>query len=127
MPPVRKFQKEDIIKAACKIIEKEGIEGVNARRIAKELGCSVQPIFHNFESMEELNKTVYEKIYNKYQEYMMSGIDQEKAYKQMGLSYIQFAKDYPEFLLPVIIFKTKQKKKTKNKTKKKKTKRSPKF
>ena len=106
MPPVRKFQKEDIIKAACKIIEKEGIEGVNARRIAKELGCSVQPIFHNFESMEELNKTVYEKIYNKYQEYMMSGIDQEKAYKQMGLSYIQFAKDYPEFFKMIFMQKT---------------------
>jgi hypothetical protein len=36
-------------------------------------------------------------------------------------------KDDPEFLLPVIIFKTKQNKKTKDKTKQKKTKRSPKI
>ena len=106
MPPSRKFQKEEIIYAAYKIVEKEGFENVNSRRIAKELGCSVQPIFHNFATMEELNKEVYIKIYDKYKEYMLSGAKNEKPYKAMGLSYIKFAKDYPEFFKIIFMQKT---------------------
>ena len=106
MPPTRKFQKEEIINTAYEIVKKEGFKNVNARRIAKELGCSVQPIFHNFENMEELYQTVYEKIYEQYKKYMLNGANKEKAYKQMGLAYIQFAKDYPEFFKIIFMQKT---------------------
>lgn len=91
------FRKEDVLKIAYEIVEKEGFAGLNARRIAGELNSSVHPIFKHFKDMEELKKAVYEKIYDKYQEYMLSGIKEENAYKKTGLSYIQFAKDEPEF------------------------------
>ena len=97
MPPIRKYQREDIIKITYGLVQKEGLSCVNARRIAKELGCSVQPIFHNFATMEELMQEVHHKIYEKYKEYLLSGRDQPNAYKKIGLSYIQFAFDYPEF------------------------------
>lgn len=98
MPPVKKFNKEDIINVAYTIAQKEGFAGINARKIAKVLGCSVQPLFHNFASMEELNKEVYKRIYNKYKEYMVNARQaQIKPYREMGLAYIRFAADYPEF------------------------------
>lgn len=106
MPPVRKFQKEDIIDTAYEIVKNEGFENVNARRIAKELKCSIQPVFHNFETMEELNKAVYEKIYNTYKEYIMKCVNKEKPYKEMGISYIKFAKDYPEFFKIIFMKET---------------------
>lgn len=107
MPPIPKYSKEGIIKCAYEIVEKEGFENLNARKIAGVLGCSVQPIFHNFTSMEELNKKVYETIYQKYQEYMRKGKeDKENPYKQMGLSYIKFASDYPEFFKIIFMQKT---------------------
>lgn len=107
MPPIPKFSKEDIINCAYEIVKKEGFEKLNARRIASELGCSVQPIFHNFTSMEELNKVVYKSIYQKYQEYMLKGKEQkDNPYKQMGLSYIEFASDYPEFFKILFMQKT---------------------
>lgn len=106
MPPAKKFQKEDIINVAYKIVKNEGFKNVNSRRIAKELGCSIQPIFHNFATMEDLNKEVYKKIYNKYKEYMMIGVNDDKPYKKMGLSYIKFAKDYPEFFKIIFMQKT---------------------
>ncbi len=34
--------------------------------MAKELKSSIQSVFHNFATIEELNKAVYEKIYNTY-------------------------------------------------------------
>ena len=39
MPPLKKVQKEDILKATLEILKKEDIESLNARRIAKELNC----------------------------------------------------------------------------------------
>ena len=38
MPPAKKVDKDDIIKVAYKIADKEEFENINARRIAKELG-----------------------------------------------------------------------------------------
>jgi len=97
MPPIKKYQKEDIINTAYEIVKKEGFSSLNARRIAKELNCSIHPVFQNFSTMEELNKEVFSKIYNKYKEYIMSCVTKDKPYKEMGLAYIRFAKDYPEF------------------------------
>ena len=48
MPPIRKFKREDIIDTAYNIVKDEGFESINARRIAKKLGCSIQHIFHNW-------------------------------------------------------------------------------
>lgn len=98
VPPISKFQKEDIVKVAYEIAKEEGLKGINARKIAKIIGCSVQPIFHNFTSMEELNSEVYVRIYNKYKEYMLTARERKyKPYKEMGLAYIRFAAEYPEF------------------------------
>ena len=106
MPPVRRFQREDIINTAYEIVKKEGFKSINARRIAKELKCSIQPVFHNFETMEELNKAVYEKIYNTYKKCIMNCVDKEKPYKEMGLTYIRFARDYPEFFKVIFMKET---------------------
>lgn len=97
MPPLRKFSKDDIIDVAYEIVKKEGIKSLNARKIASELKSSVQPLFHNFTNMEELKNSVIAKIYNTYQEYMRNGALEEKAYKGMGIAYIKFAKEYPNF------------------------------
>ena len=45
MPAKRKIQKEDILKASISIISHEGLNALNARKIAKKLGCSTQPLF----------------------------------------------------------------------------------
>ena len=106
MPPIRKFKREDIIDTAYNIVKDEGFESINARRIAKEMGCSIQPIFHNFATMNELNKAVYDMISDKCREYMIKHSDKERSYKEMGLGYISFAKDYPEFFKAIFMQKT---------------------
>ena len=106
MPPIIKFSKENIIEVAYEIVKNEGLNSLNARRIAKELKSSIQPIFHNFKNMEELKEQVINEIYNKYEEYMLSGINEEKGYKNTGLSFIRFAKDYPEFFKILFMQKT---------------------
>ena len=95
MPPKVKVTKEDIVLAAMEIVRREGGDAVNARTIAAQLGCSTQPIFSNFATMEELRTAVIaqaEALCNQYvQAEMESG--EYPAYKASGMAYIRFAKE----------------------------------
>lgn len=107
MPPIKKIDKEDILDVAYNIVLNEGINGISARRIASLLGTSVQPIFTHFASMEELNKELYVKIYNLYQDMMINASkEKDKPYKAMGLAYINFAAKYPEFFKLIFMQQT---------------------
>lgn len=106
MPPRIKIQKEEIIETAYDIAKEEGLSKINAREIAKRLNCSIQPIFHNFTNMEELKEKVIEKIVETYSRYLQEGAKQEKAYKGMGLAYIQFAQDYPRLFYELFMLQS---------------------
>ena len=96
MPPITKVSKEDIIDKTYQILSKEGIDAINARRIAKELNCSVQPIFSNFSNMEELINEVTNLAKQNCFDFLLSkGSNNDKPYKQVGLNYMKFAKDKP--------------------------------
>ena len=96
MPPLAKYSKESVMEAAFKIVKEEGIAQLNARRIAKELNCSVQPIFSNFENMDDLKKNLYQKIINEFYDFVTKKIDDKiPPYKQIGINYVYFAKKEP--------------------------------
>ena len=42
MPASRRINKDDIIRVCLDIVRKDGINGINARRVAKELNCSTE-------------------------------------------------------------------------------------
>lgn len=107
MAPLRKISREDIIEVALKILRIENIDSINVRRIAKELNCSVQPIFYNFKNMDDLKKEIIKEIENKYFLYIKNGAKSRKAYKGMGLSYIKFAIDYPSYFKVLFMSDTK--------------------
>lgn len=96
MAGIPKNTKEDIVNAAFEIVKEKGIEGLNARDVAQKLKCSIQPIFYQFATMEDLKQAVLDKTYNIYKEYMLSGENSDKAYKSLGNYYVKFARDYPE-------------------------------
>lgn len=96
MPPITRITKEDIIQTAYEMTRKDGLQAINARAIAKQLNCSIQPIFHKFQTMESLKEEVIKKVYQEYTNYMKKGLEHEKPYKGMGLAYIEFAKKEPK-------------------------------
>jgi len=97
MPPLKRFQREEIIDTAYEIVKEEGLSSLNARSLAKKLGGSVQLIYHNFTDMNELIEEVKEKIHNKYKENLEQATDEKHPYLAKGMAYVKFAKDYPEF------------------------------
>ena len=98
MPPRIKITKEDIINAAVELVRNNGEQGINARSIAAALGCSTQPVFSNFATMEELKLAVVEKADQLCQNYIQNEIERGKypKYKASGMAYILFAKEEKE-------------------------------
>ena len=64
MPPKVKVTKEDIITASIDMVREKGTDILNARAIAAHMGCSTQPIFSNYASMDELKQDVMNNAYD---------------------------------------------------------------
>lgn len=98
MPPKVKVTKQDIINAAVSIVRESGAQNINARNIASALGCSTQPIFSNFATMNDLRLAVIKKADEMCQEYAKREEQSGKypVYKANGMAYIRFAKEEKE-------------------------------
>lgn len=96
MPARRKIQKEDIIQESVSIVAKVGINALNARKIAKKLGCSTQPLFYIYENMDDLKKDVMNEIVKIFDIEVLKSETGQLEYKDIGINYIRFAKEEPE-------------------------------
>ena len=98
MPPKVKITKNDIIRTALELIRRDGETAVNARSVAAELGCSTQPVFSNFATMEELQAAVRSAAHELYLDFLAKEAAGEKypRYKAFGMAYIRFAKEEKE-------------------------------
>ncbi|MBQ2866092.1 MAG: TetR/AcrR family transcriptional regulator [Clostridia bacterium] len=93
MPPKVKTSRKDIISASLGIIRENGAQALNARAIAARLGCSTQPLFSNFESMEQLEQDTIGAAYDLYLGFIAREVKSGKypRYKAFGMAYIRFA------------------------------------
>lgn len=96
MPPKCKFTREEIIKTALNLTREEGINAVTARALGAKLFSSSKPIFSMFENMEEVQTEVLKAAKALYAEYIQIGLQQEPAFKGVGMQYILFAVKEPK-------------------------------
>ena len=105
MPPKVKFQKEEIVRAALKVVREKGIDAVTAREVARALGVSPRPIFTYYETMEQLRNDVYELAKEEYRAYVERGLADPVPFRAVGQQYLLFAREEPE--LYKLLFLTK--------------------
>ena len=98
MPPKIRITKADIIEKALDVIRQSGAGSVNARSVAEALGCSTQPIFSNFATMDELMHEVSAAAYVHYLQFLQNEDNMGKypRYKAFGMAYIRFAREEKE-------------------------------
>lgn len=85
MPPQKRIFREDILKAAVNLVKEQGAQALSVRNIAKNLNCSTQPIYSEFENMETLRDELMSYIR---EHYLREDAD---SYKQVALSFLHFA------------------------------------
>lgn len=97
MAPRMKVTKEQIVDAALGLARRVGPEAVNARAVAAALGCSTQPVFSHYASMEALLRDVLASARDLAQKYLdpATGPEGCPPYKAVGMGYIRFAMEEP--------------------------------
>lgn len=93
--PKQKITRDMVVEAAFRIARQEGIEAVLVKRIAQELGCSVQPIYSYCNSMEELRQAVAERARMHMAAYLAQQIDPGDIFRRTGFAYVHYAKEEP--------------------------------
>lgn len=97
MPPQVRYGKDAILRAAFDITRKKGSGALNARAIAKALGCSTQPLFRVFGGMEDIQREMLRMAGECFNSYIRRSAElDERPYKGTGMAYILFAKEEPE-------------------------------
>lgn len=90
--PKAKITRDMVIEAAFAVARTAGVELVNARTVAQELGCSTQPVMYHFATIEALKRAVYAKADRYHSDYLMKTEDVPLG---IGLNYIRFAIEEP--------------------------------
>lgn len=97
MPPTVRFTRDAVLNAACQLMRREGMEALNARAIAKELGGSTQPIFRLFTNMEDLHRELILYVTRQFQEHAEADMAQsDSPYIQLCTTYLLYGRDEPE-------------------------------
>lgn len=95
MPPRARITEEMVVDAAFQVTRADGEANVNARTVAKRLGCSTQPVMYHFAKIEDLKRAVYEKTGRFHTEYIMNVPPSRNIMLGIGLNYIRFSVEEP--------------------------------
>ena len=86
MPRTKRIEKQAILRAAVDVIREKGEQALTVRNIAAMLGCSTQPLYYEFESVEQLRAELLPYVREHYLQFRCSN------YKEFGRHFLNFAR-----------------------------------
>lgn len=95
MPSSPRIPKEIILEYALKMLIREGYAAINIKALAKEIGCSTQPISWHFGNMDGLRKELAEYAMAYAARRMHSDAEGMEAFVHIGIAYLDMAFDEP--------------------------------
>lgn len=84
-----------ILEASYELVRVSGIEAVNSRNVSKQIGCSTQPVFSQFPTMEELRKGVFEYACARGTAQILSHEDEPDFMNKTTLWVVHLAREEP--------------------------------
>lgn len=90
------YTKEALVQAALQVCRNEGMENLTVRRIAKEAGCTTQPVVYHFENLQTLKDAVFNAADALFEETLMHITGRyADPMLEIGMNYIRFAMEEP--------------------------------
>lgn len=90
MPAIKKISKEAIIDAAVDVLREGGAAAINARSVAKKLGCSTQPIYLSFQNMDDLKAAMTQRAIALHTRHVRNS-NSDTQYSCYGMGFVKFA------------------------------------
>ena len=95
MPAAKKVSKDAIIDAAVDVLRDGGFSAINARSVAKKIGCSTQPIYLSFKNMDELKAALTERAIEMHTKHVRDSLKahegNDSRYSSYGMGFVKFA------------------------------------
>ena len=95
MSAAKKVSKDKISDAAIEVLRDGGFSAINARSVARRLGCSTQPIYLSFQSMEELKAALTERAIEMHTRRVRDSLraheGNDSRYSSYGMGFVRFA------------------------------------
>ena len=95
MPAKIRFDRNSILDAALEIVKTRGIDSLNARSLAYELGSSTQPIFSNFNSMDEIVEITKDRCLDSFRAFVNKSLAEPNPVVGLSYAIAQFANTQP--------------------------------
>jgi len=90
------FDRDYILEKASDFVKDYGVEAMNARDLCKYIGCSTQPLFKNFISMEGLKKSLKKYLHDYYDSFIDLIVDKDDYLYTISYAYALFACKEPK-------------------------------
>lgn len=95
MPPKQKITRAMLLEQAFRIAEEQGIMAVTSRSVAKAAGCSVQPVFSQFPTMEELRQATFDYACDLFVKEVLAFEERPDFFAQVTKWVVDLAKNRP--------------------------------
>ena len=99
----KEIDKQRILDAAYKLAVRGGIESLTARNIAKAVNCSTQPIYLEFENMQDLRNQVLARISDELKSNSLQQNFTGEPLIDLDLSYLYFAKEHVDLFRAMFV------------------------
>lgn len=93
MPPKIKYTRDEVIKAAVRVVERDGLNSLTARSVAVGLGSSTAPVYNHFATMDELALGVIKETQRALLEYTSRPYT-DRVFLNMGTGVAMFAYEH---------------------------------
>ncbi len=103
MPAVVELSKDRVVEVAVKIVNEEGWDSVNVRKLASKLGISTKPLYRIYKNMDEIKEDIYKEISKLYDEFLTSRIDSKKALLTLCIANVEFAQEYKNLFISLFL------------------------
>ena len=97
------YTKDQILKAAHEVVLESGFEKFTARNVAKKMGISTQPIYLEFKNMEDLKRTLLQKIETDLTRKFMSQPITGDLIVDAPIHYVEFALKKPKLFKALFV------------------------
>lgn len=99
----KEIDKQRILDAAYKLAVRGGNESLTARNIAKAVNCSTQPIYLEFENMQDLRNQVLARISDELKSNTLQQNFTGEPLIDLDLSYLYFAKEHVDLFRAMFV------------------------
>lgn len=92
--------RQPILDAARRLCFSEGVDGVSARRIAREIGCSAPAIYSHYQSIDDVLHHLRMEGHTLLADYFHavdSTLSPVERLRELGRAYYRFAVDHPRY------------------------------